>query len=605
MWTYPETFDVIVVGAGHAGCEASYVAAKMGAKTLLLTMNLDTIGKLSCNPAVGGTAKGHIVKEIDALGGIMGKIADRCSIGFRMLNASKGPAVHSPRAQVDKSAYQHEMKAALEETENLHIFMGTIESLIIEDGVVKGVNTKEGTQFLTKTLIISSGTFMRGLIHLGNNNFKAGRAGDAPSIGLSKDLAELGFTLGRLKTGTPPRIHYDSINFSAMEIQIPDKGITFSFDEPEPRLEDDPCYITYTNETTHQIIEKNKHRSPIFNGAITSSGPRYCPSIEDKIHRFRDKSRHQIFLEREGLKTKEVYVNGISTSLPLDVQHEMVRSIEGLEKAQIMRAGYAIEYDFITSGQIDKTLETKKISGLYFAGQINGTTGYEEAAAQGLIAGVNAVLKVQGKSPFILSRKDAYIGVMIDDLTTKEITEPYRMFTSRAEYRLILRQENADMRLREKGYKLGLIDEKRWAQFEHKKALIEQCQKVMSQTFVPFNDRSTSLKQLLKRPEMTLGRLITDFPDAGLEAFSEFASHIETQVKYEGYIQREQALIDKLKTLEEVVIDKDFDYHKYPALRKEAIEKLSFFKPHSLGHALGISGVSPADIAILMVCLKK
>ena len=605
MWTYPETFDVIVVGAGHAGCEASHVAATMGAKTLLLTMNLDTIGKLSCNPAVGGTAKGHIVKEIDALGGIMGKIADRSSIGFRMLNASKGPAVHSPRAQVDKSAYAHEMKKQLEDTENLQIFMGTIESLIIEKEQIKGVLTKEGTQFLTKTLIISSGTFMRGLIHLGENNFKAGRAGDAPSIGLSKDLKELGFNLGRLKTGTPPRISYNSIDFTNLEIQIPDKGMAFSFDEKEPRLDDDPCYITYTNEKTHQIIEKNINRSPIFNGSITSSGPRYCPSIEDKIHRFRDKPRHQIFLEREGLDTKEVYVNGISTSLPLDVQYEMVRSIEGLENAQIMRAGYAIEYDFVTSGQINKTLETKKIKGLYFAGQINGTTGYEEAAAQGLIAGVNAALKTQGKPEFILSRKDAYIGVMVDDLTTKEITEPYRMFTSRAEYRLVLRQENADMRLRDKGYALGLINEEKYQKFREKKALIEECITYLSKGFVHYEDQSIALIQLLKRPTLSYDNLMELFPDKGLDRFSQFSSNIETRVKYEGYIKREQVLIDKMHALEEIVIDKAFDYSKYPALRKEAIEKLSFFRPHSLAHALNISGVSPADIAILMVCLKK
>ncbi|MBS0624754.1 MAG: tRNA uridine-5-carboxymethylaminomethyl(34) synthesis enzyme MnmG [Verrucomicrobia bacterium] len=605
MWKYPKEYDVLVIGAGHAGCEAAHASARMGAETLLLTMNLDTIGKMSCNPSVGGTAKGHIVREIDAMGGLMGKVADRTSIQFRMLNASKGPAVRSPRSQADKAAYALEMKFRLEKTEHLEIKQGTTEALIVENGRILGVTTQEGIEYRAKNVVISSGTFMRGLLHIGQTNFSGGRGGDKASMGLSPSLEALGFQLGRLKTGTPPRINRRSVDFSKCEEQPGDEGVYFSYDEPEIRMPQVPCHITYTTPDTHEIIRNNLHRSPLFAGTIKGVGPRYCPSIEDKVVRFGDKERHQIFLEPEGLTTQEIYVNGISSSLPFDVQLDVIHSVIGLEKAEVMRPAYAIEYDYVKSDQVYPTLETKLVEGLFLAGQINGTTGYEEAAGQGLIAGINAACKALGKPSFSLKRSDGYIGVMIDDLIRFELTEPYRMFTSRAEHRLLLRQDNADLRLRPIAYELGMISRDQYDRSVLKQQTIDQETERLSKVFKTIDGKGTNLAQLICRPDWTYQMALTSFPEVIADFGTDLNQQIELELKYAGYIERQQKEVAKLENLDAVKIPKDFDYASVVGLRTEARQKLARFTPENLGQASRISGVSPADISILLIALQK
>jgi|DewCreStandDraft_2_1066082.scaffolds.fasta_scaffold00324_50 tRNA uridine 5-carboxymethylaminomethyl modification enzyme len=619
--TYPKKYHVIVVGAGHAGCEAALAAARMGCKTLVLTGNLDTIGLMSCNPSIGGVGKGHLVKEIDALGGEMGKAADATAIQFRRLNTRKGPAVQATRIQADRQAYKTYMRKALESEKNIDLKQRMVEGFLVEGGRAVGVKTSLGEHFLADAVVVTPGTFPNGLIHIGLTQISAGRAGEAPAYGISESFQKLGFRIGRLKTGTPPRLDGRTIKWDILEVQPGDpEPKPFSFSNDKIEREQLPCYITYTNERTHQIIRSNLHKSPLYSGIIKGIGPRYCPSIEDKVVKFPDKERHQVFLEPEGWGTYEIYPNGISTSLPLDVQYEFIRTIRGLEEAEIMRPGYAVEYDFSDPTQLKPTLETKLIENLFFAGQINGTTGYEEAASQGLIAGINAALRVKGENPFILDRSEAYIGILIDDLVTKGVDEPYRMFTSRAEYRLILREDNADLRLREKGYKLGLVREEDFLRFLQKKKKIQEEFERLEHTKV-FPDSRTNdiliqlgssplkkpytLKELLRRPEITYRELALIDPVSATLANTDISIQVEMEVKYEGYIQRQIEQIEKFKKLENIKIPEGFSYENIPGLSREIVQKLSRIRPVSLGQASRIPGMTPAALSVLIVYLRR
>lgn len=613
-------YDVIVIGAGHAGCEAGLAAARVGAKTLMLTINLDMVAFMPCNPSVGGPAKGIVVREIDALGGEMGRNIDKTHIQMRMLNTGKGPAVRALRAQADKFLYQQEMKHTIEQEENLSLVQGMVEKLIVEDGICKGVITQTGAKYYAKTVVITTGTFLRGEIIIGELKYSSGPNNQQPSVRLSEHLEELGLDLVRFKTGTPPRVNGDTIDYSQTEIQPGDDvPRAFSFETTKYITDQLPCWLTYTSLETHQIIDDNLHRSPMYSGMIKGTGPRYCPSIEDKVVRFNDKPRHQIFLEPEGRHTQEVYVQGLSTSLPEDVQKRMLASIPGLEKAQLMRAGYAIEYDAIVPTQLWPTLETKKIENLYTAGQINGTSGYEEAAGQGLMAGMNAGLKALGKEEVILGRSDAYIGVLIDDLVTKGTNEPYRLLTSRAEYRLLLRHDNADLRLTEIGAKIGLIKEDRYERFLEKKALIaEEKERLESVSIKPTQEvqqliasaGGSELKDgikaadLLKRPEMTYAH-IEQISPSEKPLTDEIKEQVEIQIKYEGYIQKSLQQVERLKKMEDKKIPENIDYDAINSLASEARQKLKVVRPLTVAQASRISGVNPADISILLVYLEQ
>ena len=619
---YPDHFDVIVIGGGHAGTEAAMAAARMGRQALLLTHNIDTLGQMSCNPAIGGIGKGHLVKEIDALGGLMAHATDRAGIQFRTLNASKGPAVHATRAQADRVLYRLAVRTALENQPNLMIFQQPVEDLIVENDTVTGAVTRMGLKFRAKSVVLTVGTFLDGKIHIGLENYSGGRAGDPPSVSLSHRLRELPLRVGRLKTGTPPRIDARTIDFAQLTPQFGDNPMpVFSFmGSADEHPEQMPCHITYTNEKTHEVIRNNLDRSPMYAGVIEGIGPRYCPSIEDKVMRFADRNQHQIFLEPEGLTSNEIYPNGISTSLPFDVQMQIVHSMKGMENARIVRPGYAIEYDFFDPRDLKQTLESKYLHGLFFAGQINGTTGYEEAAAQGLLAGLNAARYSADQEGWFPRRDQAYIGVLVDDLCTLGTKEPYRMFTSRAEYRLMLREDNADARLTETGRELGLVDDARWAHFSEKMELIEKERQRLRDIRV--HPQSESVKEinailntplskeatgedLLRRPEMDYNRLMTlsDFAP-GVDSPAA-AQQVEIQVKYEGYISRQQDEIQRQLRNENATLPVDLDYKQVSGLSNEVVAKLNDHKPTSIGQASRISGITPAAISILLVWLKK
>ncbi|MBJ2109733.1 MULTISPECIES: tRNA uridine-5-carboxymethylaminomethyl(34) synthesis enzyme MnmG [Proteus] len=621
---YPEHFDVIVIGGGHAGTEAAMAAARMGRQTLLLTHNIDTLGQMSCNPAIGGIGKGHLVKEIDAMGGLMATAIDHAGIQFRTLNASKGPAVRATRAQADRVLYRQAVRTTLENQPNLMIFQQPVEDLIVENDQVTGAVTRMGLKFRAKSVVLTVGTFLDGKIHIGLENYSGGRAGDPPSISLSHRLRELPLRVGRLKTGTPPRIDARTIDFSQLAVQLGDTPMpVFSFlGNVDQHPEQMPCHITYTNEKTHDVIRNNLDRSPMYAGVIEGIGPRYCPSIEDKVMRFADRNSHQIFLEPEGLTSNEIYPNGISTSLPFDVQMQIVNSMKGMENAKIIRPGYAIEYDFFDPRDLKQTLESKFINGLFFAGQINGTTGYEEAAAQGMLAGLNAARYAFDQEGWFPRRDQAYIGVLVDDLCTLGTKEPYRMFTSRAEYRLMLREDNADLRLTEIGRELGMVDDNRWAQFSEKVELVEKERQRLRNIWVhPQADNLSEINELLntplskeangedllRRPEMTYDILknITRFAPGIDDSKPQAAEQVEIQVKYEGYINRQQEEIEKQLRNENAALPIDLDYKQVSGLSNEVIAKLNDHKPTSIGQASRISGVTPAAISILLVWLKK